>query len=383
MDPITHGLFGATIAQLGFRQRIGRDATVVATLAAMLPDVDLLVPRLAQMAGISLGPFREYMEHRGLTHSALFAPVIALVVAAIWGGVRFLVGWLRARGRGKSPAAPQNPSPEALQPQPPGPANAPASFGWLLSLCLLALYSHLLLDVSTSYGTELLSPVSRQRFSLNALPIVDVFFTSILVLALTGCILIVRKAAPWAHRAALAVAWVGLGLSLSYITAGAVIGERLAAQAKSALGARDVAAYPQIPSILVWRVTARDDQFWYVTKQNVLFSPPLTADRFHVSVSEERDQAVTAARELPAVREFYWFAEGQVRPTVERTEQARMVIFNDMRYGYRPDSPESLWSMQVTLDASGRTVSTRRMQSLPRESFAKLAGHAWQDMWRG
>lgn len=384
MDPITHGLFGATIAQLGFRQRIGRGTTVVAVLAAMLPDVDILIPRLSQATGIPLGPFREYLQHRGLTHSALFVPFMALAVAAAWAGVRFLARRTRASGVGPSPGAPESP-PDALPPQPPDSADKPksAGFGWLLALCLLALYSHLLLDTFTSYGTELLSPLSRRRFAVNALPIVDVFFMAILVLTLTACILILRKAAPWARKAALAVAWTGLGLSLLYMATGAMIGERLAAQAKAALATGDAAAYPQIPSILVWRVTARTDHFWYAARQNVLLSPPLTADRFNRAANEDHDTAVTTARELAEVREFYWFADGQVRPAVARVGQTQTVTFDDMRYGYRADSLESMWSFQVTLDAACRVLAARQTHRLHDENRAKMAGRVWQEMWHG
>lgn len=381
MDPITHGLFGATIAQLGFRQRIGRDATIVAALAAMLPDVDLLIPRFSRMSGIPLGPFREYLQHRGLTHSVLFVPIMALGVAVLWKVLRLLVGRWRARGAGQSPVAADSSRPEG--PPPPKRTDAPAGFGWLLALCMLALYSHLLLDLCTSYGTELLSPVSRKRYSINALPIVDVFFMAILVATLVACAWLARKTAPWAGKTALAVAWAGLTLSLLYAAAGAVIGDRLADQAKAALGTVDAAAYPQIPSILVWRVTARTDRFWYAARQNVLLSPAVAADRFNRAVNEDGDQAVAAARQLPEVREFYWFADGQVRPTVEQTSQGQTVVFDDMRYGYRPDSLQSMWSLQVTLDAAGRTLAVRRTQRMREESFAKLAGRVWQDMWHG
>ena len=383
MDPITHGLFGATIAQLGFRQRIGQGTTVVAVLAAMLPDVDILIPRLSQVTGIPLGPFREYLQHRGLTHSALFVPFMALAVAAAWAGLRFLVRHMRAGG-GPSPGAPEC-SPDGLPPQPPDSADRPrpAGFGWLLALCLLALYSHLLLDSFTSYGTELLSPLTRRRFAVNALPIVDVFFMAILVLTLTACILIRRKAAPWARKATLVAAWSGLGLSLLYMATGAMIGERLAAQAKAALAAGDAAAYPQIPSILVWRVTARTDHFWYAARQNVLFSPPLTPDRFHRAANEDRDAAVTAARELAEVREFYWFADGQVRPSVTRTGLTKTVTFDDMRYGYRADSLKSMWSFQVTLDAACRVLAARQEHRLHDEDRGKMAGRVWQEMWHG
>ena len=43
MDTITQGLLGAVTAQLGFRQRIGRETTWVAAAAGIMPDLDILI----------------------------------------------------------------------------------------------------------------------------------------------------------------------------------------------------------------------------------------------------------------------------------------------------------------------------------------------------
>ncbi|MFQ5828057.1 MAG: hypothetical protein ACE5JD_02705 [Candidatus Methylomirabilia bacterium] len=39
MDPITHGLSGLVLAQAGFRQRYGYQATLALTGGALLPDM--------------------------------------------------------------------------------------------------------------------------------------------------------------------------------------------------------------------------------------------------------------------------------------------------------------------------------------------------------
>jgi len=79
---------GAVTAQLGFRQRIGRDAAWVAVVAAVAPDLDILLGPLMSLTGAEHGENNLMLHHRGLTHSLLFAPVIALVISSIWWWVR-------------------------------------------------------------------------------------------------------------------------------------------------------------------------------------------------------------------------------------------------------------------------------------------------------
>ena len=76
MDTVTHALAGTLIAQAGFRQRMGRVATVALTVSAAAPDLDA-VPRL--------GDTVYYLSHhRGITHSFIGGAILALFLAAIF-----------------------------------------------------------------------------------------------------------------------------------------------------------------------------------------------------------------------------------------------------------------------------------------------------------
>ena len=72
MDPLTHGLVGGAMAQAGFRQRWGRQATLAMVGGAMLPDVDIFW---------SHGVWA-LETHRGITHSLVGALGIAAVLGA-------------------------------------------------------------------------------------------------------------------------------------------------------------------------------------------------------------------------------------------------------------------------------------------------------------
>src|SRR5690554_5917005 len=74
MDPLTHALAGAALAQSVSRQTTLRLATVAGVLAGMAPDLDILI-RSADDALLQL------QYHRHFSHSLLFSVPAALLIA--------------------------------------------------------------------------------------------------------------------------------------------------------------------------------------------------------------------------------------------------------------------------------------------------------------
>src|SRR5271163_2344129 len=89
MEPVTHFLTGACLARAAFNRRTAY-ATLAMTLAAEAPDLDVL--------WAFRGPVAALQHHRGITHTFLGAPFIALAVT----GTVYL--WHRFRKR-KNPGA--------------------------------------------------------------------------------------------------------------------------------------------------------------------------------------------------------------------------------------------------------------------------------------
>src|SRR5580658_1286191 len=76
MEPVTHFLTGACIGRAGFNRRTAY-ATLAATLAAEAPDLDVVW-------GFG-GPVVALAHHRGITHTLIAAPIIALIITGfIW-----------------------------------------------------------------------------------------------------------------------------------------------------------------------------------------------------------------------------------------------------------------------------------------------------------
>src|SRR3990170_6920786 len=75
MDPITHGLTGAILAQAGLRQRYGYQATLATTAGALIPDIDVLWSPSGSVVALE--------THRGITHSFVGGLGVAVGVALL------------------------------------------------------------------------------------------------------------------------------------------------------------------------------------------------------------------------------------------------------------------------------------------------------------
>jgi len=164
MDTITHGIAGALIGKaLCSGDSIfpvkpmsrARIVTWALMLGAIFPDSDVLRDMLSKNELLMI------TWHRSYTHSLLMLPLFALALAGItrWAAKKF--GW-----------------------------DTP-SFAALTGIYAIGILSHILLDLVTTFGTMIWTPMSQARPAWDLIFIVD--FT------LTG-ILLVPQLLAWAHR---------------------------------------------------------------------------------------------------------------------------------------------------------------------------------------
>ena len=209
MDPLTHLATGVICSQL-LPAPSRWWAALAGAIFAVLPDVDYFFIYWDRLA------FIRY--HRGFTHSLVAVPLFALagaLLGRVLGGPR----WFRP----------------------------------LFILGIVVLLSHLLLDLATSYGTQLLSPFSRRRFSLDWIFIIDPYFTALLLAGVIAAL-----AFPlWGPRAGagfLAAAAVYLLVCASYHHQALDLARRVFPEANP--GGQTVAALPQPFSCRRWQLIA-------------------------------------------------------------------------------------------------------------------------------
>jgi hypothetical protein len=125
---------------------------------------------------------------------------------------------------------------------------------------ILAIFTHPLLDLFTTYGTQLLSPLSNHRFALDAVAIIDPIYTLMLVGAVG-----VGAWRGWGDEASRACAWAALVLSAAYLFYALALNDSARNRAEEQLiadGVRPtaVSAYPTLLQPWFRRVVARTDQ---------------------------------------------------------------------------------------------------------------------------
>ncbi len=154
MDTITHGIAGALIGKALFRgddmvtsrpMNRGRIITWSLMLGAIFPDSDVFRDAFSHNELLIL------TWHRSLTHSLICLPFFALMLAA-------LTHWFARWRKWDAP-----------------------SFAALTGLYAIGILSHILLDLVTSFGTMVWSPLQWSRPAWDLIFIVDFAFSAILL----------------------------------------------------------------------------------------------------------------------------------------------------------------------------------------------------------
>ena len=370
MDPVSQGLLGAVSAQLGFRQKIGRDTTYIAALAGMSPDLDILAKPIMHLLNYPTDALTLMRTHRGLSHSIFMIPLIALPIALGWWFIRNRV----IRSRHKKLLAQQQDC-ATIQPisdnsSDTQPNNAPtlAPF-WLLYFCVfVATGTHALLDCCTAYGTQLLAPFSDTRYAINSIAVVDIFYTGFLAIVLLICYLIRRKGTAKANKASTIVGWVGFILSTSYIAGGYAINQVEKTNFEVMLSSNNnneiierVEAYPAIGSLMLWRVVVKTNNNWRTYRIHRLGGKP----RLEKIQRCAQNELVEKTKLHPDYKTFKWFSDDLIRFEVFKRPKYTIVRACDMRYSSKTGGLDPLWSLDFYYDTkSGKYL--RHHLSSPR-----------------
>jgi membrane-bound metal-dependent hydrolase YbcI (DUF457 family) len=172
MDTITHGIVGALAGKALFASRdipaggaggvaralsspTARAAIVACTLGAMFPDIDIFAGPLGH------NPLAIMEWHRNITHSAVLLPLWALLLATLSIPLARLLKW-----------------------------NTPP-FLILVAIYAVGIATHIFLDLVTTFGTMVWSPLRYSRPAWDWVFIID--------LTLTG-IALVPQFAAWCYR---------------------------------------------------------------------------------------------------------------------------------------------------------------------------------------
>lgn len=142
MDTVTHALAGYMIARTDLTRDTGRWGIIAGVLSSVFPDVD-------NTLGIFFGTEFYVKYHRSLPNSFFLVIPLSLLFA-----------WLFVK------------------------VSKVKKFWSFFLIWVVELLAHTFLDLVTSYGTMILSPLSHHRFALDWVFIIDPFLTSVFLFPL-------------------------------------------------------------------------------------------------------------------------------------------------------------------------------------------------------
>jgi len=330
MDPLTHTATGLFLSRAGLNRWTPQAAPIL-MLAANAPDIDIVT------AG---GGWLNYLHyHRHLTHALVAMPIMAILpVLLVRGVTRKPVHWMGA-----------------------------------FSAALIAVASHLLLDLTNVYGIRLFLPFSAKWLRLDLTGIADLWIWGIFLLAFLGPALsrlvsteITSGKARAPHYGS-GSAVFALAFLLVYDSGRAVLHTRALAAVDSRLYQGQIPTRTlAVPGLnpLEWRGVVETNEFYEVVDIDLLsdFNP----EKGTIFYKAAPDPAIQAARQTSTFQVFLGFDQYPMWKVTraERPEGSKRVELFDMRFG-TPNQPGFMTSALV--DSRGGVVETSfRLGSQPR-----------------
>jgi inner membrane protein len=314
LDNLTHTAIGLFLSRAGLN-RLTPLATPILLLAANAPDIDIV-----SAGGGSLA-YLHY--HRHLTHSLLAMPAMALLSVAI---VRLV-------------------------------ARKPVRWLGAFAAALIGIASHLLLDLTNTYGIRLFLPFSARWLRLDIVNVFDLWIWAVLLLAMAAPFLgrlvgseITSGSGKPAHHGR-GFAWFALLFVLLYDCGRAILHQRAIATLESRVyqdaSPTRVFAAPDAANPWLWRGVVETTDFFAVQEVDLNGEfDPTRATIFH---KPEPDPAIDVARRDPTFAGFLEFSQlpvWRVSPAPE-PENAKIVEVVDLRFG-TPAAPGFMAGAVVT-----------------------------------
>lgn len=299
MDPVTHTLVGAGLAQGGLKHRTAL-ATATLLIGANLPDVDVV--------SYLWGPETALAFRRGLTHGAaalILLPLLLTGCMLLWDRV------VRRRRRDSAGAA------------------LPSE---LLKLSFIGVATHPLLDQLNVYGMRWFMPISDIWLYGDTLFILDPWVWGMLGLG----VWLGRRKPAWSQRALAAAAFYTVVMAGSVLAGRARVSD-LARQ--QGLAPRRLVLAPAPLTPFTRRVVVQSGDSYHAGTFGWLPRPRLRLTELAYEINPDHPAARRALQEPRVERFLVWARYPYFK--VDTAGPAYTVVVGDARYG---SDPERSWA---------------------------------------
>lgn len=299
MDPITHGLIGATATQSAAPQKDLLPAALAGFVAALIPDADIFISD-------PVDPLLNVELHRQFSHSLIFIPIGAFIAS--------LLLWWFMRKR----------------------------FSWaaLYGYSLLGYATAGVTDTLTSYGTKLLWPFIDERYSWNIISVFDPLFTAGLLAMVLLALYKQKKLFMW-----MGWCWVFI-----YLLFGLSQQEQAKKEAHNLALERGhsidrMVIKPTIANQLLWSIRyQQNDTLYAAGVQLTPFAEPVIYEGEVAPLLDWRQQyrRFEGTTLYGDIRRFDRLSDGYLIRHPERKQ-----IIGDGRYAMLPTSLSPLWGVRT------------------------------------
>ena len=309
MDPVTHGLVGATSAQLFSDKDTFRTASFIGFVAALAPDADVFL-------GSPSNPLLTLELHRQFTHAFIFIPFGALVIS--------LILWFFVKKR--------------------------ISFKHTYFFSLMGYSTAGLMDYITSYGVYLFWPFVDERFALNIVSVFDPLLTGGLLIAASITFYNIKKAYSYGL-----VAWLFLYLCFAGIQKSRV--ENIATDVLLAENDSntELIIKPTIGNQILWSVRFVDDgEICSLGIRAGLFSTPIIYEG-ECAVLIDWNSTYKPFKGTVMYKNIERFSELSDGLLVRHPNHPN--VLGDARYFMLPTTTSPLWGITIDTTKTGQHVT--------------------------
>jgi inner membrane protein len=275
MDPVTHGLAGVTIFNLGFKRKA---AFWVLLLSSIAPDFDYIT----RLWGADV--FLRY--HRGISHGILALFVVPIIIGLIFG---YKKGFL-----------------------------------YYFFVALLGYSAHLFMDLTNQYGTRILSPLDWYQYSLDLVFIFDPYITLGLLLSVILC--------KFNKKRTTIIALVTVFLLVAYTGGRSYLHDKTKEFLREKMDANTYMVCPLPNDFLRWWFIAKSGNEIKVGFAD-LFTQRVCEQETYVVT--DTDPFIKMSEETRVVKNFLYFARYPYAE-VKRRQGNITVVWRELAYSFLP-----------------------------------------------
>jgi len=336
MDSITQAALGAAVGEAVLGKKMGYKAAAWGAILGVVPDLDILINPFVDTVV-------EIRSHRGFTHSITFCILASPVF-----------GWLIQKFHKK---------PETT---------------WLdwTKLAFLAFFTHILIDLPTTYGTQALFPITNTPFTFDSIFIIDPLYTLPLLIGVITAQTISRTSSSRQIAN-----YTGLLISSLYMIWAIGIKSHVHSVYTSSFENQygyfdEIKTTPNGPTTFLWT--------GYVMRADTIYQSVYSifdeSQDLEFRTIPRNSHLIESYKEDRALDTLIWFSRGYY---TAREENGNL-IFYDLRFGrsdlWLNEDAEFVWRNKIIFDEDGEAYTFE--QSTPAfDTRSEILSRFWNRIW--